>query len=97
MSDDPDALTEDADLSRLLEHYQELAGDDREAWQDRVMAWGGAGPAELTRWHGALLAAAWIEQNTGLTPVLEAGEVPRCYRVTYAGRQALRRLHSRDD
>jgi hypothetical protein len=44
-----------------------------------------------------LLAAAWVELNTGSTPTLAPGCVAGCYRVTAAGRQALKRvrvLHS---
>jgi hypothetical protein len=51
----------------------------------------------VTRWHGALLAAAWIEQKTGQTPNATSGRVDQCYRVTAGGRQALRRLSERQD
>ena len=91
MYDDTTRL-DDASLCRLLRHYRDSAGDDREAWQDRVTEWEGGGAAELSRWHGSLLAAAWVEQNTGATPRVEAGKVSGCYRVTAAGRQALKRV-----
>ena len=91
MDDDLDRLANDERLYRLLAHYQQAGGDDREAWHDRVMDWDGGSPADLARWHGTLLAAAWLEQNTGATPALAAGRVADCYRLTHAGRQALKR------
>ena len=91
MDDDLERLAKDERLYRLLEHYHRVAGDDREAWHDRVMEWEGGSPADLARWHGALLAAAWVEMNTGATPALAPGHVAGCYRVTAAGRQALKR------
>ena len=66
--------------------------DDREKWRERVLEWQNATPRDLSRWHGSLLAAAWLEQNTGTIPVVEAGRVRGCYRVTSAGRQALKRV-----
>ena len=44
---------------------------------------------QLARLHGELLAYGWLEQNTGLTPVLRRGEAPACYRITAAGLRAL--------
>src|SRR5262245_1130339 len=82
-------------LYRLLEHYYRAGEGDREAWHDRVMDCDGDRPEDVTRWHGELLASAWIEQNTGATPAPADGRVPSCYRVTPAGRQALRRYHER--
>ncbi len=90
MEDDLEQLARDERLYRLLAHYQQ-AGDDREAWHDRVMEWEGGSPADVVRWHGALLAANWVEQNTGATPAVAAGRVAGCYRITPAGRQALKR------
>jgi|SRR6516164_208920 hypothetical protein len=91
MDDDIDQLAKDERLYRLLEHYQRCGGDDREAWHDRVMDWEGGSSADLVRWHGRLLAANWVEINTGATPAVAAGRVAGCYRVTAAGRQALKR------
>jgi hypothetical protein len=56
------------------------------------MSWENGTTADLTRWHGALLAAAWVEVNVGTPPTISAGRVPECYRLTPAGRQALRRI-----
>jgi hypothetical protein len=95
MDDDIEQLAKDERLYRLLEHYHRAGGDDREAWHDRVMAWEGGSPSDLARWHGLLLAAAWVEVNTGATPALAAGRVAGCYRVTAAGRQALKRVRAR--
>jgi hypothetical protein len=90
MDDDLDKLAADERLYRLLRHYQQAGGDDRERWHDRAMDWEGGSAVEVTRWHGALLAAAWVEQNTGATPAVAAGRVADCYRVTAAGRRALK-------
>jgi hypothetical protein len=84
-------LTGDERLFRLLDHYRSAAPEDRSAWLDRVMAREGGTDADLTRLHGALLAAAWVELNAGATAGVAAGRVPACYRVTAAGRQALKR------
>jgi hypothetical protein len=89
MFDDLQPLLDNQLLLKLLAHYAEAAGEDREAWQDRVMEMDGARPEDLVRWHGLLLAGEWIEQNTGVTPVLQRGAVRSCYRVTRAGRRAL--------
>ena len=78
-------------LFQLLDHYGVTAAKDREAWADRVMSWDGATSADLTRWHGALLAAAWLEVNVGIGAAISTGRVPECYRLTAAGRQALNR------
>lgn len=91
MFDDLQLLLDNQPLLKLLAHYAEAAGEDREAWQDRVMEMDDAPPEDLVRWHGLLLAGEWIEQNTGLTPVLQRGSVRMCYRVTRAGRRALER------
>ena len=39
---------------------------------------------------GVGIAYGWIVQNTGYTGVLKPGVVAGCYRVTTAGRRALR-------
>jgi hypothetical protein len=94
MFDDLEALRANLALKGLLAHYAEAGLADREAWQDRVMELDGARPDELVRLHGVLLANEWIEQNTGATPVLERGAVPRCYRVTAAGLRTLKRAEA---
>lgn len=92
MSDDVELLVENEDLLALLTHYATAAEEDREAWQDRVMAFDDAKPEELVQMHGLLLAGDLLEQNTGATPVLRREGVPCCYRVTTAGQRALRRV-----
>ena len=97
MRDGLDQLLRDERLYQLLAHYQAAAGDDREAWSDRVAEWQGDRPEELTRWHGGLLAAAWIEQNTGHTPPTSNGGIAQCYRLTPAGRKAVKRAQEQLD
>ena len=97
MTDELEQLREDARLCDLLSRYSEAGAADRAAWLDRVLSIGDAGPADLSRLHGQLLAAAWIEQNTGYAVASGAGQVRQCYRVTPAGRQALRRHDEPDD
>jgi hypothetical protein len=94
MLDDLDRLRETPDLQRLLVHYAEAGGEDRDVWQDRLMGLGGVEARELTRLHGLLLAFGWVEQNTGQTAGVRPGAVPGCYRVTAAGLRALRASHS---
>jgi hypothetical protein len=91
MDDEVERLASDERLFQLLDHYREAAPEDRAAWLDRVMVRDEGTEAELTGLHGALLAAAWVELNAGATPGVAAGRVPACYRVTAAGRQALKR------
>lgn len=79
------------DLRKLLSHYVEAASADPKKWHDRVMALDDATPLDLARWHGQLLAADWIEQQTGAAPRWHHGEVPACYRATPAGRKLLQR------
>jgi hypothetical protein len=95
MDDELDRLTSDERLFRLLDHYRSATPEDRTAWLDRVMPGDGGAELDLTRLHGALLAAAWVELNAGATPGLAAGRVPACYRVTSAGRQAHKRAVAR--
>ena len=97
MFDDVQQLREDAGLFHLLNHYAAAGVDDREAWQDRVMELEEVPAESLARLHGKLLACDWIEQNTGATPVLQRGAVPRCYRVTPAGRRALKQARAREE
>jgi hypothetical protein len=90
MCDELELLRGSPELQRLLGHYAAAAAADPEAWQDRLMHLEGVEPRELVRLHGLLLAAGWVEQNTGNTPVLRPGAVPCCYQVTPAGRRAAR-------
>jgi hypothetical protein len=92
MDDDLERLANDERLFRLFRHYHEAGGQDREAWHDRVMEWDDGSASDLVRCHGLLLAANWLELNAGVTPVLVPGRVAGCYRVTPAGRQAMKRL-----
>jgi hypothetical protein len=85
MFDEVDALRDSPELQRLLDHYVGACAADREAWQDRLMELEGVEVRELVRLHGLLIAFGWLEQNTGNVPVVRAGAVPGCYRVTAAG------------
>lgn len=95
MGDDLATLTADERLCRLLQFYRDAAGDDRDAWHDRAMNWDDGTPQEVARWHGTLLAANWLEQNTGHVIGAAAGRVPACYRVTREGRAALKKAEIR--
>ena len=97
MFDDLDNLRDDPRLLQLLRHYSEGGAADREAWQDRVMELPSVPAEALVKLHGRLLACDWLEQNTGATPVLQPGGVPRCYRVTPAGQRALKKAPVRDE
>jgi hypothetical protein len=90
MFDDVDRLRGNDSLVLLLAHYAQLGEQDRDIWQNRLMALTDVAPAELSKLHGELLAFEWIEQNTGNAPGLKAGTVPACYRVTAGGLRALR-------
>jgi hypothetical protein len=90
MFDDLERLCGDGNLLTLLTQYAEAGSADRAAWQDRVMELEGVGPKELARLHGELIAHGWVEQNTGLTPVLKPGVAAACYRITSAGQRALK-------
>jgi hypothetical protein len=81
-------------LLHLLTHYAQVGGGDRETWQDRLMELPGSEPRELVRLHGELLAYGWVEQNTGVTPVLKRGVVGGCYRITSAGVRALKQARA---
>src|SRR5262249_60916467 len=85
MLDDMDNLRADPRLHLLLSSYAEQGNADPEAWQDRIMDLPQVSPEALAKLHGRLLACAWLEQNTGATPLLQPGAVPRCYRITLAG------------
>lgn len=90
MLDDLERLTGNEPLQQLLSHYARVAGDDRERWQDRLMELQGTEPKELVRLHGELIAFGWVDLNAGATPVVRAGVVASCYRITSAGLRALR-------
>src|SRR4051812_32176688 len=92
MLDEMDRLRESKELCDLLTRYATLVAADRQAWQDRVLELPGVDARQLVRLHGELLAYGWVEQNTGMTPVLRPGAAPACYRVTPAGARALRQL-----
>ena len=96
LSDGWPRLRQSEALGRLLTHYADLGAADREAWQDRRMGLEGVEPRELVRLHGQLIACGWLEQNTGATPMLKAGVVAACYRVTAAGLRALRQARDGD-
>ena len=85
MFDEFERLRETKALFCLLAHYADLGTKDRETWQDRIMSLDGVAPKELSRLHGELIAYGWVEQNTGMTPVLTPGVAACCYRVTSAG------------
>ncbi|HTK75582.1 MAG TPA: hypothetical protein VL371_10015 [Gemmataceae bacterium] len=97
MNDGLELLGRDEQLYQLLSHYHAAAGDDRERWLDRVTDWRDGRPEDVTRWHGRLLASAWLEQNTGHTPPPTNGRIGECYRVTAAGRKALKCARERNE
>ena len=94
MFDEMERLREGKDLFALLSHYAALGAADRQAWQDRLAEMDGVEARQLIRLHGELLAYGWLEQNTGLTPVLRRGEAPACYRITPAGLRTLKQLRA---
>ena len=94
MFDEMDRLRDDNALFALLSHYAALGAPDRQVWQDRLLQLGGVEGKHLVRLHGELLAYGWLEQNTGLTPVLRRGEAPACYRITTGGLRALKQLRA---
>ncbi len=94
MFDEMERLRDEKALCTLLTHYAALAAPDRQLWQDRLREMEGVEGRQLVRLHGELLAYGWLEQNTGLTPVLRRGEAPACYRITPAGLRALKQLRA---
>jgi hypothetical protein len=94
MFDELERLREAKELSALLQHYRQIGEADREAWQDRLAELDGVEARQLVKLHGELLAYGWLEQNTGLTPVLRAGAVANCYRITSAGVRALKQARA---
>ena len=94
LEDEVGLLLANEQLFRLLDQYWVKTDKDRTAWADRVMTWDDSTPADLTRWHGALLAVGWVEMNLAPTARISADGVPDCYRLTPSGRQALDRAQS---
>jgi hypothetical protein len=96
MFDELERLRGVKELFALLQHYRQVGDADREAWQDRVVELKGVEPRQLVKLHGELLAYGWLEQNTGLTPVLRAGAAANCYRITTAGIRALKQARAQE-
>jgi hypothetical protein len=96
MFDELERLRGVKELSALLRHYQQAGQADRQAWQDRLIEMEGIEPRLLVKLHGELLAYGWLEQNTGLTPVLRAGAAANCYRITPAGLRALKQVRAQE-
>jgi hypothetical protein len=94
MFDEMERLRDGKELYALLLHYQRAGEADRLAWQDRLAEMEGVEPHQLVKLHGELLAYGWLEQNTGLTPLLRAGAAANCYRLTTAGLRALKQVRS---
>jgi hypothetical protein len=91
MNEEAGPTGRDERIFGLLDHYRCEAGDDRDKWVDRVMAWPDSTAKDLTRLHGSLLAVAWVEMNLAPAGAPGTGRVAECYRLTPAGRQALKR------
>jgi len=96
MFDELEQLRDNESLAQLLAHYAQDAAHDREAWRDRVIAMKGVDARELVKLHGLLIAHGWVEQNTGMTPVLKVGVAACTYRITGAGLRAVRLTSHRD-
>jgi hypothetical protein len=94
MFDELERLREVKELSALLEHYREVCEPDRQMWQDRLVEMEGVETRQLVKLHGELLAYGWLEQNTGVTPVLRVGAAASCYRITPAGIRALKQART---
>jgi hypothetical protein len=92
MLDEMERLRESESLHDLLGHYVALGKEDRQIWHDRLLEFAGLQGRELARLYGELIAHAWLEQNTGITPVLERGRFGACYRVTSAGQRAHKQI-----
>ena len=75
MFDELERLRDVKELLTLLRHYQHVGEADRQAWQDRLTELEGVEPRQMVKLHGELLAYGWLEQNTGLTPVLRGSEL----------------------
>jgi hypothetical protein len=92
MLDEMERLKDSTCLLELLAHYVELGKEDRDLWQDRLHAFDGLQGRDLSRLYGELIAHGWIEQNTGVTPVLEPNRFGACYRITSAGQRAFKQV-----
>ena len=85
MFDDLERLRNNPQLLELFFHYAKLGEPNREIWQARLMQMEGVGATEMSKLHGELIAFDWIETNIG--------QMPCCYRITYAGLRAYRQVH----
>lgn len=94
MFDELERLRDVKELCVLLHHYRQVGEADRQAWQDRLAELEGIEPRRMVKLHGELLAYGWLEQNTGLTPVLRVGTAASCYRITSAGIRALKQART---
>jgi hypothetical protein len=94
MFDELQLLRDSEPLRRLLAHYAVLGTVNREVWQDRLMQMAGVEAKALTKLHGELVAFAWIEQNTGVTPISKPGVLAGWYRITGPGQRALKRAQT---
>jgi hypothetical protein len=92
MLDEMDRLRSCDDLLQLLAHYDALGKDDRNIWHDRLHEFAGHHGRDLARLYGELIAFGWLEQNTGVTPILEPGRLSGCYRINSAGQKALKQI-----
>jgi hypothetical protein len=92
MLDEVEKLRNSEALLDLLGHYVTLGKEDRQIWHDRLMEHNGAQGRDLARQYGELIAHGWLEQNTGITPVLEKDRFAACYRVTSAGQRVHKQL-----
>jgi len=95
MFDEHQRLRECTTLVQLLRHY--AANEERDVWLDRVMSLDGLEAKNLAKLHGELIAHGWIEQNTGVAPIVQPGACLKCYRTTSAGRRALQRYQNQRD
>lgn len=92
MGDELDRLAESSELRGLLETYVQAGELDRDAWIDRPMEWSGLRERALTKLHGELLAAGWLEVNLDSGTTRRADVVAGCYRATSAGVKAHRQV-----
>jgi hypothetical protein len=84
MFDELEQLQDAPAMQHLLGQYAQAGGPGQEAWQERLMRLDGVESDELVQWHGALLAAGWVELNVGHRTC--------CYRATAAGGRALQQV-----
>lgn len=92
MMNEMDRLRDCTEMFELLTHYAELGREDRETWHDRHIEYGGRQGRDLARLYGELIAHGWLEQNTGITPILQPNRHGACYRVTSAGLKACKQV-----